>query len=607
MTADVPAPAPRLRPADLAFFCLIAGGLAALWGYTYGTGDQVEQLPIILRAINPNFLANDFFTNASSAFGPRTFYAYFIALLARLAPLTSVMFALTAISNAFIAWVSAQAALRLFDGSPRAALLAAGLVLTARTFWLGAGNTLYGTALVPELLAMPLLLGALACALNERPVMAALLAGLGSLIHPLAGLETGAVALGGLAVSGLWQGRFKGRPLRDWAIAAALLAAFAALSLVPYARETRIDSRTFIEIVAVFRHPHHYLPSTFPVWQYAQAAFFLLAAGLAGLSCAGAFSGMRRAGRFLAALVIILALACLGGWLFVEVWPSRLWTTAQTFRLLFILKWLGLLLVSGAAARAWDERSPDGGLWLAAALSPVALGVASLSLAMRRWFARRNRPAPLLEFPVLLFAVLLILMIDTPGLRDAALLALFTAGAHLLLAGQSPWPARAALALGGAGIAAALLAAAPRLPAAYAAQLPAPVFTLAAAQGEVADLAAYARKHTPADAVFLTPPNFGSFRLLARRAIVVDFQAFPFQDSAMLKWRQRLIDCYGTTTLNGFDAVDEMRNHYDIIRPEEIRTIQQKYGATYAILFRKTPTDWPVLTQTQTYKLVELP
>jgi len=604
---DVPAPAPRLRPVDLALFCLIAGGLAALWGYTYGTGDQVEQLPIILRAVNPGFLANDFFTNASAAFGPRTFYAHLIALLARLAPLTSVMFALTALSNGFIAWVSARAALRLFDGSPRAALLAAGLVLTTRTFWLGAGNSLYGTALVPELLAMPLLLGALTAALEERPIPAALLAGLGSLIHPLVGLETGAVALAGLAAAALWRHDFKGRPLRHWGLAAALLAAFAALSLVPYARETRIDSRTFVEIVAVFRHPHHYLPSTFPLWQYAQAALFLLGAGLAALSTAGTFSGLRRAARFLAALALILALACLGGWLFVEVWPSRLWTTAQTFRLLFMLKWLGLLLAAGAAAHAWEERSPDTGLWLAAALSPVALGITSISLAMRSWFARRNRPAPLLDFPILLFAVLFILRIDTPDLRDVTLLALFAAGAHLRLAAASPWPARAAFAVASAGVAAALLVAAPRLPAAYATQLPAPAFTVAAQQGEEVDLANYARKNTPAGAVFLTPPNFGSFRLLARRAIVVDFKAFPFQDAAMLDWRRRLIDCYGPTTLTGFDAVDEMRNHYDIIRPDEILAVQQKYGATYAILFRKTPTDWPVLTQTQTYKLVQLP
>lgn len=600
-------PAPRLRPADLALYYLIAGGLAALWGYSFGTGDQVEQLPIVLRAINPAFLANDFFTNASAAFGPRTVYAQFIALLVRLAPINSVYFALTALSNAFIAWVSALTARRLFDGSERAALLAAALVLTARTFWLGAGNTLYGTALVPELLAMPLLLGALYLGVCERPAWAALLAGLASLIHPLVGLETGAAALGALILAQLLRREFKGRALRNGLIGVGILAAFAALSLVPYARETRIDSQTFVEIVAVFRHPHHYLPSTFPLWQYVQAALFLAAAVLAWEFSRRSALNLRHATGYLAALALIFALACLGGWLFVEVFPSRLWATAQTFRMLYMLKWLGLLLVAGSSARLLEDRSADGSLLLLSALSPMALAFSSFLLAIRKWFARRGRPAPLLDFPVLLFAVLLILMIDAPTLRDAALLALFVTGAHLLLAGTPPWPARAAFALASAGVAAALLVAAPRLPQAYAARLPAPVFSVAAQQGEVADIAAFARAKTPAEAVFLTPPNFGSFRLQARRAIVVDFYAFPFQDAAMLEWRQRLLDCYGPTTLTGFDAVDEMRNHYDVIRAEEILAVQQKYGAAYAVLFKKTPTDFPVLYQTQTYKLVELP
>jgi hypothetical protein len=52
----------------------------------------------------------------------------------------------------------------------------------------------------------------------------------------------------------------------------------------------------------------------------------------------------------------------------------------------------------------------------------------------------------------------------------------------------------------------------------------------------------WAREHTPRDAVFLVPPGETSFRLRARRAIVVNFKAVPQLSGELPAWRDRMRD-----------------------------------------------------------------
>ena len=53
-------------------------------------------------------------------------------------------------------------------------------------------------------------------------------------------------------------------------------------------------------------------------------------------------------------------------------------------------------------------------------------------------------------------------------------------------------------------------------------------------------LAAWARDHTPADSLFLVPPDEESFRVHARRAIVVNFKGVPQLSAELPEWRDRL-------------------------------------------------------------------
>jgi hypothetical protein len=65
-------------------------------------------------------------------------------------------------------------------------------------------------------------------------------------------------------------------------------------------------------------------------------------------------------------------------------------------------------------------------------------------------------------------------------------------------------------------------------------------FVMPGDEAEYLAVCDWARDHTPVDAVFLVPPGESSFRLRARRAIVVNFKAVPQLSGELPEWRDRL-------------------------------------------------------------------
>ena len=67
-------------------------------GYGYGVSDQAEQLPLIFRAMDSGYLANDFFVNAASEFGPRFYYVHTMAFIGTYVPLPAAFFIIWALT-----------------------------------------------------------------------------------------------------------------------------------------------------------------------------------------------------------------------------------------------------------------------------------------------------------------------------------------------------------------------------------------------------------------------------------------------------------------------------------------------------------------------------
>ncbi len=610
----------KIKPSawQLLLFCALAGAAATLWGYTYADGNQVEQLPLVLRAMDANFLTRDFFTNAFDASSPRYLFAQMVALLARLAPLEAVYLGLTLLGNSLIALVTALTARELFDGDELSGYAAAGAVLAAKTFWLGYSNNLYRNALEPSLLAMPLLFGALLAALRRRGAWTGGLCALAALLHPLMGLETGALLLGMLLAETLLALRFPQRFHRTtpggWLGGAGLLAAAGLIVLLPGLGQARIPDADFIQILAHLRHPHHYLPGTFDLWQYGQAALFLGAAGAAWWLGAGECRRLAERTPALLMLGGMLALLCLGGYLLVEIIPSRLWVTAQTFRLLYLIKWLGLVWMAGWIGRLAGRLGSGAGVvrWITLTLSlatpaSMAVGFAYellVEINQRPRFGRtlanlrRWREIGLADLSALGLTGGVVWLFQPEG-RTLGLLALFS----LMLA------ARFRLKTLAGGLLQAALAAGLVL-LLFSAPLPGmsrPLISLGDLSGEESDLAAYMRANTPADALFLVNPSHGLLRITARRALVVDFIAFPFKETSMLEWRQRVVDVYGEAQAGGFARVKQMRDQYTALQDADLLRLQAKYGFEYAVLYRHMPSSFPTLFETESYQIVRMP
>ena len=120
-------------------------------------------------------------------------------------------------------------------------------------------------------------------------------------------------------------------------------------------------------------------------------------------------------------------------------------------------------------------------------------------------------------------------------------------------------------------------------------------------------VAEYARQNTPGDAIFLTPPGFGGFRMSAERAIVVDWKAIPFHDEGLLGWWRRINDCYGNfPELSPREGKKQMFAAYRHISTGRINAVAEKYGVTFAVLHQETPCSFPMLYKDDYFKLVRI-
>lgn len=638
---QTPAPSePRLGGWERAVFCLVLASAALIiGGYNYalpGT-DQIQQIPLIMRGLDPSFIQDDFFINSSMVFGPRYFYIKALSLLARFVPLPVLMLFFTWACYVSIAFITFAAARRIFRGDELAAMLACGLIFGVESLMIGENGHLLEPYLIPRLAARPLILLGFWLGFSGRPLAGGPFTALGALIHPLESVGAGLIGLG---AQGLYLlGRIVKNPehnrradlldLLKTGGTAIFLVLF--IYLVFLVRQDKsLDDAAFIHYWAVFRHPHHYIPSTWPASHFLAGAAF---AGALGLALRWAVQEGRM-GADMAARTgwVILATAglCLGGYLFVEVIPTRIWTMAQTYRFLFVLKWLGLIVLGGSAAallrgparpgsgRTLPERLP-GLLVLAGSFrnQPFMVLWAHLLELLRRSGGPSGRARPwLLAFLGLAGAAVLGALFGY-RLRELFLVFLFTAMALWFLKLDRSWwktglPLLGLALLVGVGFWGGV----PKLALEWKGQAEAhsgPPDEMShfpgspALLGPPARLSAWVRENTGERSVFIVPPMFGKFRITARRAVVVDFKCIPYTDSAIREWADRLEDCYGPIRQTGFRAVAAMENRYAGLDDRRLAGLARKYKAAYAVLYRRTPTGLPVLYDRGPYKVVRLP
>lgn len=563
-------------------------------GYYYGTGAHTDYLPWIKHLADPTSFTRDWVIISPA------YHENMLRLLAAASRLISLPLAVF-ITHAVSAVLFVGAVLLLSR-----ALFPARLVFYVAIFLLlhwgldiyGAeavgGNTLFSYQFAPHVVAVPFCLLAFYCFIQERYTVAGLFAGVATNIHFLLGCITmliiGAYLL--LHVMRLgWQ-----------RVALGFLAygVVAAYTLAPVLRNqltmptASAVPHPFTTIMAQFRTPHHYLPTTWPWASYARFLTFLLIA-VAGFHYKPP-PGPHRRILFVGGAIILL---CLIGTIFVEYIPIDLVTKLQFFRMTIFLKLFVILYVANYLLKILEKGDRlEVLLTLALLLANHYIGVGLLAAALvgRHYGKSSVLRGALWGGGLLLFSLWnLFITHRTSGTLNLnataywrpALIAL--PGMLILYGLYQFWQRRAArmtsvLLIAMIGILAKDTALAWHDKGlAYYFRYEMKAITPWDQMG------VWVRDHTPKNALFITPPYIGGFRVYAERAIIADFATGPLWDQDLPEWKRRLEELCGGAPLNcNFNTCAEvMPRGYNGLDEAAIRALAQKYDADYFVTERR--------------------
>jgi hypothetical protein len=533
-------------------------------GYQFGKSNHTVYLIDALRRTDPNLLRNDWWTQSTLQY-----HFVFNALTAALMRwgVLQPAFLLGYLALAVLLHVGWRKLTLRLGGSDGTYLLSVILYyLLAGGVALGTYQFLQDSAFLPSNIANVAMLWGIYFWTAGLPASAGMclgLAGLFHINHALAGI-------------GLWAGAslLEGRRglSRRWMIGTVALLVGCAAQIVPalhvvLSRSGKLPLNEFVDLFVRVRHPHHFDPRT---WHWGIWASFAIALPFAAIAARRQRQErpspeLRRATVLFSLFLLMQVIALLG---------AGFWFASETLVQLNLYRFSIFPKLLSCIAVAWLlwGRAPRFRAYTTAA------GIALLVIAFTATLVIHARhPSPVAVHNLRVAWVFAPLAVAAMSLYGAArqttqlrvLLVLLVIAAVGVQIGHRPLPV---------GI-----------------ELP-------GLQGDDPDyrsVAAWAREHTPVDAVFLVPPNEESFRLLARRAIVVNFKGVPQLSAELPEWRDRLLavlDLRSTADLLALPrpmgrTLQAIRSRYDALPPEHLFAVARKFGARYVVLTR--PADPP--------------
>jgi len=99
------------------------------------------------------------------------------------------------------------------------------------------------------------------------------------------------------------------------------------------------------------------------------------------------------------------------------------------------------------------------------------------------------------------------------------------------------------------------------------------------------DVFEYAKLNTPKEAIFLIPPNYYNFRLIAQRAVAIDIYGLIYYELYAKEFFDRLM-AITNNKLNGyyeFDSYKEIEEGYLSLNQSQIIFISKKYNVSFVL------------------------
>lgn len=342
------------------FAAIIAFGYALTSRlYLYGLINHNEQLPAISHLIDPAAYANDVLIVQNASPGsPRYLYFRLVAVVGDLLGLelaVAVLYAIALVSTLVAIYVFT---VDIFDDRCIGLIVIATFLLPISNHLSLGGSAMVSPYLIPSMLATPLVVVGFIFLLRRRSYLGFGSLGVATAIHLSIGAWMSGVAILALSASHLTAHDGPAKRRLENAVESfplgplVLYFAISVVATVPILYETVTAEETgidFVWLMAWFRHPHHYVPSTWPLIELLNytAVVVLAAAALAFVRYIDleAFSSRRATIFGLTFGIVPLLIMFFGGYVFTELVRVDPIIKLQPFRIDYfpIIVFVGLI------------------------------------------------------------------------------------------------------------------------------------------------------------------------------------------------------------------------------------------------------------------------
>ena len=329
------------------FLALIILTFPFLIKYVFVAHNQYEQLPIIFRHLDSDYLANDWSTNLNSQFSPRIFFTLYIGMWTRFFSLPIIYFIHYIITIACIASAT-YLFTRSLIRSPVAALLTTVAVLYGQKITLG-GNDLVGRDFDPSRPAFSLVILSFVLILSKRFYTSAIIFAASAYLHPLIGFEAPFVFYASFLISSIItrKNRVLKQIIKSIFLYMLLVLPAIVIYVISFLRQqfVPISSMDLMAIVTTVVSPFHYKPTTWPFASYFKFTLLIL------LFLIFLRLLKKRLDKFISMtvgyVVFTVLLLCAVSFIFTELVPIYKIAVAQFFRLTVLVYWIASCVVYG--------------------------------------------------------------------------------------------------------------------------------------------------------------------------------------------------------------------------------------------------------------------
>ncbi len=296
--------------------------------------ENTEVILSVYKVLNPSFLQGDFYADSLVNYHSQYYFAIFASFFVNLfnsSPEIILGF-FGSLSKVFTLFTIFYFGKKISGGSTKIGVLTA-MLATFTLVSLGGWSLLLDYSRPWSLTHAFLILG-ITFMLLEKIKLSMFFCGIASIFHPLLGGVVGALCFTSLYLSHLFYKKetlIKKIFSKRHIIAFLIFLSLFLLNLIPALKSLigfSLPVERFVEIIAYFRHPAHYVPSLWPSKLFFDFALVIFSGFLMAIKIRNKKIFSYKT-RIFSLLIFILMI---GGYLFVEIFPIKIWISIIGFR-----------------------------------------------------------------------------------------------------------------------------------------------------------------------------------------------------------------------------------------------------------------------------------